>query len=187
MSRRRCQSLVFLNYGSHNTRIATSISFMPRTLMYLYKSARGISLYPPLLCLTLFGPIRITSSVRASLPLSKYPRPNTGPGPVPSCRPLYPLPVLSAVAESCANAAAACAVTAQAASGVAGPGVHGSGAEWMLAGAEGEGRAAGRLAGRPPSGAQGPAARDSGCIRRRAAARGRRAQCSAVSSADLTG
>jgi hypothetical protein len=41
----------------------------------------------------------------------------------------------------------------------------------MLAGAEGEGRAAGRLAGRPPSGAQGPAARDSGCIRRRAAAR----------------
>ena len=41
----------------------------------------------------------------------------------------------------------------------------------MLAGAEGEGRAAGRLAGRPPSGSQGPAARDSGCIRRRAAAR----------------
>ena len=87
MSRRRCQSLVFLNYGSHNTRIATSISFMPRTLMYLYKSARGISLYPPLLCLTLFGPIRITSSVQASLPLSEYPRPNTGPGPTNSLLP----------------------------------------------------------------------------------------------------
>ena len=55
--------------------------------MYPYKSARGISLYPPLLCLTLFGPIRITSSVQASLPLSKYPRSNTGPGPTNSLLP----------------------------------------------------------------------------------------------------
>ena len=148
MSRRRCQSLVFLNYGSHNTCIATSISFMPRTLMYLYKSARGISLYPPLLCLTLFGPIRITSSVQASLPLSEYPRPNTGPAlPTPSCLPLYPLRVLSAVAESCANAAAAAAqLCGYSAGGERGGGAGGA---WKWGGVD----AGGRRRGGPGGGA----------------------------------